>query len=115
MVGLHAALIARVGAEVDRETLLNMPIPPNAATRADHDAVVALYGGTDHQAAIEAEVDRIDALVGPALGLDAADLAAIREDMLTDPFLKNIVPRWPGSSTRLHGYRTGLDSSERYA
>jgi len=35
--------------------------------------------------------------------------------MLTDPFLKNIVPRWPGSSTRLHGYRTGLDSSERYA
>jgi hypothetical protein len=34
--------------------------------------------------------------------------------MLTDPFLKNIVPRWPGSSTRLHGYRTGLDSAERY-
>ncbi len=54
------------------------------------------------------------ARVGPALGLDAADIAAIREDMRTDPFLKNIVPRWPGSSTRLHGYRTGLDSAERY-
>ncbi len=60
-------------------------------------------------------MDRIDALVGPALGLDAADLAAIRHDMLTDPFLRNIVPRWPGSSTRLHGYRTGLDSPDRYA
>ena len=91
-----------------------MPVPPDEATRADHDAIVALYGGTDHMAAIEAEVDRIDALVGPALGLDNGDLASIRADMLTDPFLRNIVPRWPGTSTRLHGYRTGLDSAERY-
>jgi hypothetical protein len=113
--GLHAALAAMSGEAVDRETLLALPIPPEAATRAEYEATIELYGGTDHQAAIEAEVDRIDALVGPALGLDAEDLAAIREDMLTDPFLKNIVPRWPGSSTRLHGYRTGLDSSERYA
>ena len=66
-------------------------------------------------AGVEAVVDRIDALVGPALGLDEDDLAAIRHDMLTDPFLKNIVPRWPGTSTRLHGYRTGLDRSDRYA
>lgn len=113
--GLLTALAARPGATIDREDLLNLPIPPDGAARTDYEATVALYGGTDHQAAIEAEVDRIDALVGPALGLDAADLAAIRDDMLTDPFLKNIVPRWPGSTTRLHGYRTGLDSSERYA
>ncbi|HET7717426.1 MAG TPA: hypothetical protein VFK86_17530, partial [Bauldia sp.] len=112
--GLHVALTARGGEAVDREALLALPIPPDAATRADYAAVIELYGGTDHQTAIEAEVDRIDALVGPALGLDDADLAAIREDMLTDPFLKNIVPRWPGTSTRLHGYRTGLDSAERY-
>jgi SAM-dependent methyltransferase len=112
--GLHVALAARSGLEVDRELLLDLDIPPDAATRGEHEAVVQLYGGTDHQAAIEAEVDRIDALIGPALGLDANDLASIREDMLTDPFLKNIVPRWPGSTTRLHGYRTGLDSSERY-
>ena len=94
---------------------IDLPIPADAATRADYDALVALYRTADHQAAIEAQVDRIDALVGPALGLDAGDLAAIRHDMLTDPFLKNIVPRWPGSSTRLHGYRTGLDSAERYS
>ncbi len=113
--GLHAALTAMSGEAVDREALLDLPIPPDTATRADYEATIELYGGTDHQAGIEAEVDRIDALVGPALGLDADDLAAIRDDMLTDPFLKNIVPRWPGSSTRLHGYRTGLDSSDRYA
>lgn len=113
--GLLTALAARPGKAFDQGDLLDLAIPPDAASRADYEATVALFGGTDHQLAIEAEVDRIDALVGPALGLDAADLASIREDMLTDPFLKNIVPRWPGSSTRLHGYRTGLDSSERYA
>jgi SAM-dependent methyltransferase len=113
--GLLTALSARPGSAVDRDDLLDILIPPDAATRADYEATVQLYGGTDHQAAIEAEVDRIDRLVGPALGLNEDDLFAIREDMLTDPFLKNIVPRWPGSATRLHGYRTGLDSSERYA
>lgn len=113
--GLLTALAARPGSMVDRNDLLDMLIPANAATRADYEATVQLYGGTDHQAAIEAEVVRIDALVGPALGLNVADLAAIRDDMLSDPFLKNIVPRWPGSTTRLHGYRTGLDSSERYS
>lgn len=113
--GLRAALAARPGLTVDRDTLLALPIPPDADTRAAFDAVIARYGGTDHQAEIEAQVDRIDALVGPALGLDAADLAAIHADMLTDPFLKHIVPRWPGSTTRLHGYRTGLDSAARYA
>ncbi len=113
--GLHTALRAMAGKTVDRDSLLALPIAPDAATRGDYEALVELYGGTDHMAAIEAVVDRIDALVGPALGLDAGDLAAIRDDMLTDPFLKNIVPRWPGTETRLHGYRTGLESSERYA
>ena len=113
--GVMEALRARIGETVSRDELLDMLIPPDAACRADYAATVEMYRGTTHQEAIEAEVDRIDALVGPALGLDAADLAAIRHDMLTDPFLKAIVPRWPGSTTRLHGYRTGLDSSERYA
>jgi hypothetical protein len=48
------------------------------------------------------------------LGLDDADLASIRREMLEDPFLKNITPRWPSTETRIHGYRKGLDSSGRY-
>lgn len=113
--GLHTALRAMAGKAADRDMLLALPIAPDAATRAEYEGFVDLYGGTDHMEAIEAVVDKIDALVGPALGLDKDDLGAIRDDMLTDPFLKNIVPRWPGTETRLHGYRTGLDSSERYS
>ena len=101
--GLAAALAARSGDSVDRESLLAMPVAPTADIRTQYEAIVARYAAADHQAAIETVVDRIDALVGPALGLNAQDLAAIREEMLTDPFLKNIVPRWPGTSTRLHG------------
>lgn len=45
---------------------------------------------------------------------DAGDVASIRVDMTTDPFLKNIEPRYPSSANCIHGFRTGLDSSERY-
>jgi hypothetical protein len=117
-LGLAIALSARAGTDermVDREALLNMPVPHDAETRAAYAAIVNQYRDADHAGAIEAVVDQIDALIGPALGLNAADLASIRKDMLEDPFLKNITPRWPATETRIHGYRTGLDSSERYS
>ena len=116
-LGLAVAIDARSGTEqrmVDRATLLDMPIAPDASTRADYAAIVSEYRTADHASAVEAVVDNIDALVGPALGLDVTDLSAIRNEMLEDPFLKNIVPRWPATETRIHGYRTGLDSPERY-
>jgi hypothetical protein len=116
-LGLATALAARAGTEhkmVDRSILLEMPIPPDAATRADFVAIVKEYREADHAKAIATVVDKIDALIGPALGLSAADIASIRKDMTDDPFLKNITPRWPATETRIHGYRTGLDSSERY-
>ncbi len=116
-LSLATALTARAGTEqkmVDRSTLLDMPIPPDAATRAKFDAIVKEYREADHAKAIDAVVDKIDALIGPALGLDDADIASIRSDMTDDPFLKNITPRWPATETRIHGYRTGLDSSDRY-
>lgn len=116
-LGLATALAARAGTEqkmVDRSILLDMPIPPDAATRAKFDAIVKEYREADHAKAIDAVVDKIDALIGPGLGLDAADIASIRSDLTNDPFLKNITPRWPATETRIHGYRTGLDSSNRY-
>lgn len=118
VTGLALALSARAGTGqklVDRNIILNMPIPHNEATRKAFEAVLKEYREKDHASAMEDVVDRIDALVGPALGLDANDLASIRQEMLEDPFLKNITPRWPATETRLHGYRTGLDSSERYS
>ena len=116
-LGLATALAARAGTEqkmVDRSILIDLPIPPDAATRAKFDAIVKEYREADHAKAIDAVVDKIDALIGPALGLSDADIASIRADMTDDPFLKNITPRWPATETRIHGYRTGLDSSDRY-
>jgi N-6 DNA Methylase len=116
-LGLALALSARAGTAhklVDRSILLELPIPPDAAARAAFEAMVKEYREGDHASAIDSVVDQIDALIGPALGLDTADIAAIRDDMTHDPFLKNITPRWPATETRIHGYRTGLDSSERY-
>ena len=115
--GLALALSARSGTNkgsLDREDILNMPIPHNHATRAAFAAVVTEFRDKDHTKAIEDVVDQIDALIGPVLGLNEADLASIRQEMLEDPFLKNINPRWPATETRIHGYRTGLDSSDRY-
>ena len=116
--GLALALSARSGTRkgsLDREDILNMPIPHDDATRLAFASVVADFRDKDHAKAVEDVVDQIDALVGPVLGLNESDLASIRLEMLEDPFLKNITPRWPATETRIHGYRTGLDSSDRYA
>ncbi len=116
--GLTLALSARSGTSkgsLDREEILNMPIPHDYATRMAFAAVLAEFRDKDHAEAIEDVVDQIDALVGSVLGLNESDLASIRKEMLEDPFLKNITPRWPATETRIHGYRTGLDSSERYS
>ncbi|MHA6316524.1 N-6 DNA methylase [Altererythrobacter sp. CAU 1778] len=116
-LGLATALSARAGTSknmVDRSILLEMPIPPDADTCDKFQAVVKQFRESDHASAIDAVVDKIDALIGPALGLSADDIASIRADMTDDPFLRNITPRWPATETRIHGYRTGLDSSERY-
>ena len=114
LAGLAAALAARPGILVDREMLLSMPIPKDDEARTRFNEIVNRYRTGDHMKAIDAQINQIDAIVGSALGLDSADLATIQADMLDDPFLKNIEPRYPASVTRLHGYRTGLDSSERY-
>jgi hypothetical protein len=113
-VGLAAALGARPGLLVDREALLAMPIPVDNEGRIRFNEVVNRYRAGGHMKAIAAVIDEIDAIVGPALGLDSLDLSNIQADMADDPFLKNINPRYPASVTRLHGYRTGLDSSDRY-
>jgi hypothetical protein len=94
-LGLALALSARAGTThklVDRYILMELPIPPDAAARAAFEAVVKEYREGDHASAIDSVVNQIDALIGPALGLDTADVAAIRDDMTHDPFLKNITP-----------------------
>jgi hypothetical protein len=86
----------------------------DADTRRTYSAIVSQYRDADHASAIDTVVDQIDALVGPPLGLNETDVASIRQDMADDPFLRNTTPRWPATGTRIHGYRTGLDSPDRY-
>jgi hypothetical protein len=68
--------------------------------------------------AINAEKGRalhdLNVLVATALGLSAENLQIIEADCLEDAFLKRIKPRYPGSVTRKHGFRKGLDASSRY-
>ncbi len=97
-----------------REDVLGISIPTDADGLSAFDAIVNKFKDADHQQAIETVVDDLDAIVGPELGLNAAELASIKSDMMNDPFLRNITPRYPGTQTRIHGYRTGLDSSARY-
>lgn len=111
---LVAALEARAGKSIDRDAILELPVPIDKSARETYIAAVQRYRTTDHQAAIEKAIDKLDSIVGEALGLSVEDVAAIRKDMTEDPFLKNIRPRYPATATRLHGYRTGLDSADRY-
>ncbi|MEM9393774.1 MAG: N-6 DNA methylase [Pseudomonadota bacterium] len=112
---ISTALNVKAGETISREDLLKLPVPATEAQRDEFNSIVATYTDTDHKAAIEAIVDRIDALIGPCLGLTETDLRSIKSDMATDPFFRHVEPRYPASETRLHGYRTGLDSTHRYS
>jgi hypothetical protein len=112
---LHTALQAHQGADFDTASLLALPIPPDATIAGTFEAIVKRYRTADHQAALEAELDKLDVVVGTALGLDDENIARIRSDMRTDPFLRRVRPRYPRTATRIHGFRTGLDSARRYA
>ena len=64
---------------------------------------------------IEQTIDRIDALVGSALGLTAEEIEFIRSEMTEDPFLSQITPRYPFFRPKQRGRRIALSRSDRYA
>jgi hypothetical protein len=57
---------------------------------------------------------KLDELVGGAFGLTREEIEFVRIECRNDPFLRQIRPRYPGVVTRKHGFRTGLESSDRY-
>lgn len=100
--------------ERDKGNILNLPIPVAEAERDAWERVIGEHHETRLEAEMAARLNELDQLVGAALGLDAADIAFIQHELRTDPFLKGIRPRYPGTVTRKQGFRTGLDSSSRY-
>lgn len=109
-----AGLRLAVGTDLTRTTLLRLPIPPDLETAQRLTALSARFATDVLEDAVEREVDRIDAIVGPALGLDDADIAFIQDEMTNDPFLSRIRPRYPFFTPKQRGRRTNLERSDRY-
>ena len=110
-----AGLRLAAGTELNRTSLLRLPVPANAAAAERLTALSARYATDALEEAVEREVDLVDAIVGPALGLDAADIAFVQEQMASDPFLSRIRPRYPYFTPKQRGRRSRLERSSRYA
>ena len=116
-VRLGLALAARLDpdAEMTRGRVLALRVPADEdAARALREALAAL-DPLGAEAAVEAELDAIDRIVGPALGLSVEDVALVRADMGGDPFLGRVRPRHPFFTPAQRGRRTALESARRYA
>ena len=112
--GVALALFQKRGEAVGKSSILNTPIPVTDGERAKWAAVVAQYDEDALQRGMTATLTALDAIVGECLGLTPEDIDFIRQDLDTDPFLRGIRPRYPGTITRKQGFRTGLDATDRY-
>jgi hypothetical protein len=112
--GVYRGVARLEGEPISRTKLFSVIIPIGSDQRGQWDKIVSSFTSTDHQAALDAEIKRLDAIVGTALGLSKSDVEAIRVDLRNDPLLKLIQPRWPGTEPRIQGLRQGLESAERY-
>lgn len=112
--GLVLALKHREGDLLTRAEILNLSMPAAASDVASWLSVVAAHKEPVLIAAMKAHLSALDTVVGTALGLSAEDIEEVQRDLEADPFLRGIRPRYPGTVTRKQGFRTGLDSAERY-
>jgi SAM-dependent methyltransferase len=112
--GLALGLQQFVGYSLTRGQVLNLAIPGTSEQVQRWGDVIAAHAEAVLLAEMTAALSALDAEVGAALGLDAEDVAEIQRDMESDAFLRGIRPRYPGTVTRKQGFRTGLDSGERY-
>ena len=111
---IAAGLRLAAGSELTRTTLLRLPMPADIDTARRLTELSARYATDALEEAVEYEVDRIDAIVGPALGLSAQDIAFIQDEMINDPFLSRIRPRYPFFTPKQRGRRRNLERSDRY-
>lgn len=112
--GLALSLARQRKPALTKSELLNLPIPVGEAESARWSGIVAAHAEDVLVAEMRDRLAELDGVVGAALGLDAADIAEIQRDLAEDSFLRGIRPRYPGTVTRKQGFRTGLDSEDRY-
>ncbi|QOX81068.1 N-6 DNA methylase (plasmid) [Trichlorobacter lovleyi] len=113
--GVLMALQQTSGEEMDRSALLNLPIPVGGLEIFGWDEIIKKYAEGQLEVEMNKQIAALDVLVGYGLGLDDADIQFIQSELKTDSFLQGIRPRYPGTSTRKQGFRTGLNSSDRYS
>ena len=111
---IAAGLRLVAGSELNRTSLLRLPIPADLDTAQRLTDLSGRYATDVLEEAVEREVDRIDAIVGPALGLSLGDIAFIQHEMIADPFLSRIRPRYPYFTPKQRGRRLTLERSDRY-
>lgn len=111
---IAAALRLATGSDLSRTALLRLPTPPDADVATGLTELSARYATDALEDAVEAEVDAIDAIVGPALGLSADDIGFIQHEMANDAFLSRVRPRYPYFTPKQRGRRRSLESAERY-
>jgi hypothetical protein len=109
-----AGLRLVIGMELTRASFLRLPIPANAEVAQEVDTLISRYATDILEEAVEREVDVIDSIVGPALGLDVDEVAFVQGEMANDPFLSRIKPRYPFFTPKQRGRRTNLERSDRY-
>ena len=103
------------GSEASRTSILNSPVPRDAAMADELIALQASFEPDDLDKKIDLEVGRIDVIIGDALGLTKEDILEIQIDMSSDPFLSRVKPRYPFFRPRQYGRRLNLERENRYA
>ena len=102
------------GEAMTKQKLLNLPVPEDAATASQLRTMLATFDPIAAEADVQAEVDKIDQVVGAALGLTPEEIAFVQTDMRDDPFLSRVRPRYPFFTPKIRGRRRALERADRY-
>ncbi len=113
---LAASGLAEInGGDASRTSILNAPIPVDVDMAGKLQKLHTEFEPEALDDKIDAEVRKLDAIVGAALGLSPEDIADIQAEMAGDPFLSRVRPRYPFFRPRQYGRRINLEREHRYA
>jgi SAM-dependent methyltransferase len=111
----RAGLLLRNGELTTWGGILRTAVPVDRAMATALELIVNGFHPAALEEAVELEVDAIDAIVGPALGLSAEDISYIQTEMTRDPFLSKAIPRYPFFQPKQRGRRLSLERGTRYS
>lgn len=111
---LGLTLAQAKGMEITKGNLPTLLVPKDTAAETALADLLARLDPVAVENEVQARVDEIDRVVGPALGLTPDEIDFIQADMRDDPFLSRVRPRYPFFTPAQRGRRTSLESSSRY-